>query len=77
VFPSPYDKLFVLSGEVICYFFIYVCLFSIVRFEVSWDSGRDDDVIEFLTTKQDLPCFQPSTDSIFSNWTKRFNVTNK
>jgi hypothetical protein len=24
-----------------------VCLFSIVRFEVSWDSGSDDDVIEF------------------------------
>ena len=48
-------KLFVLSGEVICYFSFYVCLFSIVRFEVSWDSGRDDDVIEFLTTKQDLP----------------------
>jgi hypothetical protein len=28
-------------------FLFYVCLFSIVRFEVPWDSGSDDDVIEF------------------------------
>jgi hypothetical protein len=40
-------KLFVLPEEVICYFSLYVCLFSIVRLEVSWDSGSDDDVIDF------------------------------